>query len=768
MTENRSFQLRKTLIISLISGVSCMLACKEAVNDPGTPKTDNGYYDTPFVQEYHEAFMVGINQGDNEVRSIAVDHESNVWIATASGVFKKEPGKRVWSAVISGDDKGPAYSVVVNRNGDILIGTWNGLYRYSKNILVKEEGPQPPVSEICTDNSGDYALGPFGIWQFVTNRWEKQDYNIARSVRDALSDNKGNLWVATDAGLYLCRNSQIRLFQDVSELISCNAKALAIDPEGLLWTGVLGGVSVRDSISLIRNLTPEDGIPSANINCISVAPDSVVWVGTAAGIVRYAGDGSHSIRFSKRWLADNNVNDIAFDASGNAWIATANGVSEIKRRLVTLEDKEKDYYGQLMKKHMREPWTCGAIRLESPGDTSSWRNADDDNDGEYTGGYLAMESFRYAVTGEPDARMKARKAFYFLKFLQEVTGTEGFFARSVVPADWKNMNDPNRKYDQKQLADELVKDPRYKPVEQRWRKSGDGKWLWKGDTSSDEMDGHMMSYFFYYELAADEEDKMLVRNHVSKIMDCLIKTGYNLVDIDGTHTHWGVWSPELLNHDPDWASEKALNSFELLAYLKLAAHITGNGKYEKEYIRLIEDEGYLANASQLNSKNPAWQIYFDRTMEGYLFPILLRYEENPEYRRAYEILAEEWMEKQEAGENLINNFTYAFATGKKVNVRQSVDFLKDAPLDLVDWTIDHTMREDVHIVRKPILEEIQIEELPSASERATVRWDRNPWAAREGYPSQVKEPVFWLWPYWMARYLDIIHDSKTQSFSSRY
>jgi hypothetical protein len=269
----------------------------------------------------------------------------------------------------------------------------------------------------------------------------------------------------------------------------------------------------------------------------------------------------------------------------------------------------------------------------------------------------------------------------------------------------------------------------------------------------------MMSYFFYYELAAEEEDKILIRNHVRKIIDCLIKTGYDLVDIDGTHTRWAVWSPGKLNHDPDWASEKALNSLELLAYLKLAAHITGDDKYQKEYIRLIEKEGYLENASRLNSKNPAWQIYFDRTMEGYLFPILLKYEEDPDLRRSYEKLADEWMENQEAGENLINNFTYAFATGDKVNTRQSIDFLKDAPLDLVDWTIDHTLREDVRIVRKPILDEIQIDELPSASERSTVRWDKNPWAAVQGDPHQVREPVFWLWPYWMARYLGIIQPS---------
>lgn len=759
MTGTRIFNLRDTLIAGLLIFFLCIMSCRQTETDSEKDNSNEVYYDTPFIQEYQEAFIVGKDREDNEIRSIAVDNESNVWIAAASGVFKKEPGKTVWDEVISGENKGPSYSVVVNNRGDILIGTWNGFYRYSNKTLVKEEGPEPPVSEICSDNGGDYALGPSGIWRNTGNRWVKQNYCIARSVRDALSDNNGNLWVATDAGLYLCSNGETRLFQDVSELISCNVKAVAFDQDGQIWTGVLGGVSIRDNVDLISNLTPDEGIPSVRVSCIAKSPDSVMWVGTDAGIVRYAPDGSHSIRFSRRWLTDDNVRDIAFDSEGNAWVATASGVSAIKRQVMTMEDKEKYFYNQLMKKHMREPWTCGVLRLESPGDTSTWRNSDDDNDGEYTGGYLAMESFRFAATGDPDARLKARKAFDFLRFLQEVTGTEGFFARSVVPSDWKNVSDPNRTYDKRQLAEELVNDPRYKPVERRWRISGDGKWLWKGDTSSDEMDGHMMSYFFYYELAAEEEDKILIRNHVRKIIDCLIKTGYDLVDIDGTHTRWAVWSPGKLNHDPDWASEKALNSLELLAYLKLAAHITGDDKYQKEYIRLIEKEGYLENASRLNSKNPAWQIYFDRTMEGYLFPILLKYEEDPDLRRSYEKLADEWMENQEAGENLINNFTYAFATGDKVNTRQSIDFLKDAPLDLVDWTIDHTLREDVRIVRQPILDEIQIDELPSASERSTVRWDKNPWAAVQGDPHQVREPVFWLWPYWMARYLGIIQPS---------
>lgn len=712
------------------------------------------FKDSAFVQESHIPYRISNQPGDNNIRSIAVDHESNIWIATQNGVFYKKSESREWEPIISGNDRGPAYSVAVNSAGEVLLGTWNGLYIFSKNQLKKADNVIPPVSVI--DALGSYAMGPNGMWHYDGAKWNQQNYNLPRSLRDAIADNQGNLWVATDVGLYKCRNGKTKLYQDTSQLISCYVKTVSLDQSGRIWAGVMGGVSVRDSSHLIKNLTPLQGIPSISINCIRRSNDGTMWVGTDVGVVRYSPDGSHSLLFSRRWLTDNKVTSIDFDKENTAWIGTANGVSAIKKQMMTLEEKEKNFYGQLMKRHIRPPWTCGVLRLEIPGDTSSWRYSDDDNDGEYTGGYLAMESFRYAVTKDPDAKIKARKAFDFLRYLQTVTGTDGFFARSIVPVSWTKVNDANRTYDEKQLADELVRDPRYKPVAERWRKSKDGKWLWKGDTSSDEMDGHMMGYFFYYEFAADEEEKSLIRNHVSRIMDYLIKNNYNFIDIDGTHTHWAVWSPDQLNRDPDWASERSINSLELLAYLKFAGHITGNVKYEIEYQRLIKDEDYLENVSRLISKNPAWQIYFDRTMEGYLFPILLRYETDPKLHEFYSQLIDKWMAGQPAGENLINNLTYAIATGKTVNVSQTIEFLRDAPLDLVDWPIDHTLREDVHIVRSPILEEIQISELPPASIRSTVRWDKNPWAAVQGDPSQEREPVFWLWPYWMARYLNII------------
>ncbi|MGA1825074.1 MAG: hypothetical protein ACMUIP_10480 [bacterium] len=106
------------------------------------------------------------------------------------------------------------------------------------------------------------------------------------------------------------------------------------------------------------------------------------------------------------------------------------------------------------------------------------------------------------------------------------------------------------------------------------------------------------------------------------------------------------------------------------------------------------------------------------------------------------------------------NFTYNLLTGGHDELEHSIFFLKDAPLDLVDWQIDNGRREDLQIVRKPILDELQVDELRLPSEYRTIRWDRNPYAAVAGDPGQEREPVYWLLPYWMGRYINLIRTSE--------
>jgi hypothetical protein len=720
-------------------------------------ETDQGVWkDTEFIQEYHEAYPVSNFPGAGDVRGIALDSLENVWIVTAGGAFKKAKGAKEWEVLLTEQDNGPSYAVGIDRKSVVWLGTWNGLFRVENQKAVKVDGPVGPVSGLCIVDDIVYALGPNGFWVGGAAGFQKQETQLPRGIRDLVSDHQGGLWLATDVGLYHWNNKETKHYYKTTDLISGYANGLAWDWDGNLWVGGLGGVTVRDGEERKRMIKPADGIPSVYVTSVNSAPDHTMWVGTRNGVVRYYQDGSHSLRFSRRWLLDDQVNDIAFDKEGNAWIATPKGVSTIMKRNMTLAQKSDFFYDVLMKRHIRSPWIAGQCYLETPGDTTRWRPEDDDNDGEFTGNYLAMESFRYATTKSPEAKQNAKKAFGFLKLLQEITQTDGFFARTIIPVGWTEMHDVNRTYTDRERADELVKEPRNKPVEVRWRKSADGQWLWKGDTSSDEMCGHMFGYYFYYTLVADEAEKKVVAAHVARIVDHLIKNNYNLIDVDGTATRWSIWSPDNLNRDPEWMPDRNQNSMEMLAFLKLAHHMTGKDKYQDEYLRLIHKEGYLKNMSEVTNQNPAWLIYFDLVLQSYLYPIFLKCEKDPELLKFYQTHLERWYQQRKGDHNPLINFIYCYSTDKKAELKESVSFLKDTPLDLVDWPINHRKREDVSVVRVPVLEDEQVNVLQPASLRLTVRWDKNPWTVDGADPHREREPVFWLLPYWMGRYLKMI------------
>ncbi|MFT3746858.1 MAG: hypothetical protein QM768_01010 [Agriterribacter sp.] len=717
--------------------------------------TPTNVADIPFAQEYHiPHFPNGLN--DANTRSVATDDLSNIWIATSEGIFKKNINTLTWEKITDGLEGGPAYTVLYNPASGIWVGTWRGIFHYEHNAFKKMADTKGPISVLCTAKEGIYAFGPKDIWLCTVSGCAGKDIRIAKSVRSAISDGNEGLWIGTDVGLYHYTSDSLKYFFDTLHLISAYIKGVIIKGKDV-WAGGLGGVTILSGCNKVNTLQPADGLSSQYVNCMAVAPDSSVWVGTDAGIVRFHNDGSKSLRFSRRWLLNDKVNQIVFDKEGTAWVATQGGVSAIHSKLITLAEKEKYFYDVTMQRHVREPWIVGQCRLPDPNDVTKWEPEDDDNDGEYGGNYLAMECFRYAVTKSNDAKDKAKKMFDFLKLLQEITETDGFFARTIVPASWgDNVHDKNVKYTVKELAEELVKEPRFKPVENRWRKSKDGKWLWKGDTSSDEWCGHMMGYFFYYELVADKKEKQVVAKHVAKLVDHLIRNNFNMIDTDGTYTRWSVWSPDNLNRDPEWMPDRNQNSMEMLTFLKLAYYMTGNNKYQQHYLRLINEEHYLENMKKIRQQNPAWFIYFDVVLQMYLYPILLHCEKDSELLKFYQSHFDNWMLARKDDKNPLINFFYSYAANKKAELPASIEFLKDTPLDLVNWGIDHSKREDVQMVRVPVLDDLQVSELPPASIRATVRWDKNPWTAINGQTNTEREPVFWLLPYWMGKYLKMI------------
>lgn len=731
---------------------SWLMLAAQGVRADQTPVAD-----TPFTQEFRETFWLAAMPAENDVRSIARDGSGRIWIANSQGVFYRS-GDR-WVAAQQELVEGPAYTLQADSAGNVWIGSWRGLFRATaaqQSVQVEPIGDmKSPIAAIDCGNERVVVGGPEGYWEQKEGKFQRLDVPAATSVQ-ALQIDGEELWIGTQTGLFHLSGGKTRRLHEAQDLLSSDVRALARGPDGRIWIGNSGGIDVYEGGKRVANYTGRAGLPSTRVHSLDFDAAGTLWVGTAQGLARFDGQ-NWTLRHSLRWLPSDHVRGVVVDPDGKAWVATTGGVAVLARRTMTLEEKAAYYEDIVRQRHVREPGLVRKCRLKVPGDLTTFRPTDTDNDGLFSSLYLAAESFRYATTKDESARKNAAEVYRGLEFLQTVTDTPGFVARTVVPADWSSMADRNRTYTPQQVADERVQDPRFKRVENRWRNSRDGRWLWKGDTSSDEISGHYFGYAVYYDLAADEAERARIREHVRRITDYIIDGGLTLRDIDGQHTLWAVWSPEKLNDDPNWFSERGINSMEILSFLRVAHHMTGDKRYADVAADLLERHGYRENIQVTKLASPAEFTFIDDQLLALGYRGVFAYSPNDADRALFRPGLDQWQRVIGHMHSPLYNFVYRIATGEAADEPQAVAYLRDVPLDLVNWTINNGQRDDIELVGVPTLGRPCVNRLLPPSERGVIQWDGNPYHTVDGGGGHEEcEPHFWLLPYWMGRYHELI------------
>lgn len=483
--------------------------------------------------------------------------------------------------------------------------------------------------------------------------------------------------------------------------------------------------------------------------------DGAVWVGSQRGLMRLApGEKRWRLFHSRRWLPDDRVSDLALAADGSAWVRTPAGTGRIFRHSTTLEKKVSEIHAALRKYHVREGLICH-IALKRPGDLSAgFTQPDNDNDGLWTSLYVAAEAFRYGATRDPEAKRNAWESLKAMMFLEEVTGIPGFAARSFLPG-----TDP---------------DPNTRGGE--WHRSKDGRWWWKGDTSSDEVDGHYFAHAIYYDLAATEEEKKQIRAVVGRITDHILDHGYYYVGPSGKHTTWGVWAPESLNQNLKWIAERGLNSLEVLSHLKVAAHVTGNPRYAAAARELVDRHSYAINTVFQKINWPQEMVnHSDDELAFVAYYPLLQYERDPRLRQIYLFsLERSWQIERPEGSPLWN-FIYgaslqanrwtnpverppeALVTPDAYDRDVSMAWFRDVPADTIRWTVRNRDRRDVARQGKNRFDQARSAEVLPVSERMMLRWNADPYELDEaGEGRERGDGVFILLPYWMGKYHRLI------------
>jgi hypothetical protein len=477
------------------------------------------------------------------------------------------------------------------------------------------------------------------------------------------------------------------------------------------------------------------GCPLRRVTNLSVGPDGSLAAGGPDGLALHEG-GRWQYFAGRRWLPSDDVRRVLCGEAGEVYAGTPAGLVRIATRPMRLSEKAAEFERQIAARHDRGGYVTVCF-LEQPDDLDRFVHEVSDNDGLWTAMYLAAEAFRFAVTGEAEARERARRSLSALLELERVTGISGFPARALA-----------RKGEARALLSQG-----------EWHDAADGKRVWKGDTSSDEIVGHYFALCVYADLVADSTERAAINETVRRITDHILDHGFLLVDIDGEQTRWGVWAPDQL-HSPQWAHDRGLNSLEILSHLAVAFHLVGDPRYQEAADLLVREHGYALNTLDQKITEPGHVNHSDDELAFLSYYPLLRCEKDPQRRALYLASLERSWQIERPERCPLWNTIYGALTGAPCDLEAAAATLHEIPLDLRHWNVRNSDRPDVE--RDPEagrFREAQSRRVLPAGERPMMKWNGNPYRLDGGDGGRTEEDgTFFLLPYWMARYHGLFHE----------
>jgi signal transduction histidine kinase/ligand-binding sensor domain-containing protein len=329
------------------------------------------------------------------------DSKGALWIGTLDqGLLYVNHGETTWFAQSDGLSSDFVLAFFEDREGNIWIGTTNGLDRFRKSVvstISASQGLSTPAWSLTSARDGSIWIGT----DDGVNRWKDGQltiyrsshlpragghtttYATAREISDpALPDNvigpltedaRGRIWVTTRGGAAWFENGR---FTRAGRLTGGASTAIAADTREGVWitdpdrglVHLVDGRSV-ESVSWPWSKAEHDRRVSA------ILPDPVkggLWLGFLYGGIAYFNNGKLATSLSsKDGLGADLVWSLLLDRGGALWAATDGGLSRVKDgRVATLTTKNGlpcDVVRMVLEDDASSLWlytACGLVRVE--------------------------------------------------------------------------------------------------------------------------------------------------------------------------------------------------------------------------------------------------------------------------------------------------------------------------------------------------------------------------------------------------------------------
>ncbi len=651
------------------------------------------------------------------------------------------------------DVSGPGGEVLalgVNGDGALLAATADGIFEHDSSGTWNRtnESIAPDSSRVEADVQLQRYLGriPDSAWTEV-QRVAKDNELTAFALQDEV------IWFSDGQGLHRAapRQKPVRYphYGDNGPA-STEITALTNDSQGTLWIGTKLGLSLRRHDGSWTTLRGKDGLPVEAITSLAVDGRDRLWIGTDRGLIQYRPyerGRQWFYREGLRYVPGDEVRAVAVTEDGKSVFTWTNaGLGRLDATTTTLL-KRAETIERLVNERHRRLGLVAACTLDDAVHPTDYTISDNDNDGLWTAYHVAAMSLDYGATHDEAAKASAREGMHALYMLEDASGTPGLVARSVVPADIGKKKDADKP-----------------EAKRQWRPTPDGKRYWKSDTSSDEIDGHYLAFYTYFEHIAqyDPEERALLEKHVRAVTDYIVDHNYQLIDWDGERTRWGFWNPEALNGNPEHYLEHGLNSLQMLSFLKVADYVTGDKKYDEHYRKLIYKHGYLDNVLLSKKVFPDEYNHSDDQLGFVAWYPILQLEKDPVLSEALHLAVRRHYKIVAPKRPSFYAFVFATIAPNETDLLPAIEQLKRIPTDRRQWGVINSERDDVHFAERPNrFDEPVLDRVLPVDERTFEKWNGDPYEPdADGDGRNESDGAAYLLPYWMGRYHGLIAEKE--------
>lgn len=331
-------------------------------------------------REFHEIY----------IKHVVSDNEGNHWLATTSGLFKKnistgeieqftvENGlpvnhikkvfidfeNNIWLLPLHGglvrltkakftvyDDKTGMKARIVNavceyNPNEILVVFEDGIIQKIGNGRVEEFRIQSSLKgvrlrHIFFDSKHNLWLSTYkGLLKISTSgeeRWFRTENGYPSSlIRMVYEDKNNNIWVGTrDVGLIRMQDEAVsRIIDNTSGLSANLIMSIEEDNTGNLIVGTSeGGVSILQNDEVIQVLSTETGLIGDVVFNTYTDEANVLWIATSMGLSRvYKGAITNYNVVSG--LSSNSIYDIVEDNNGSLWLPSPLGLLKVSKNML--------------------------------------------------------------------------------------------------------------------------------------------------------------------------------------------------------------------------------------------------------------------------------------------------------------------------------------------------------------------------------------------------------------------------------------------------